>query len=242
MGALALAWLIGEGVISWRSVSEQHMPPPPRQLLLASGIFAMLAIVSEYQPARAFATVTAFGLDLAILLQVLPGTKTSVAISSNANAQGWAGIGNAGNTVLIPNGTASSIGMASSTSTSTSTGTSGTVNQTVGQYAQQAGWDSSQIADWNKVIGIESGGNPKATNPQSGAFGIAQALGHGNANTACPQTGINEYGGFGLTDAQAQQANCGDAVMQLYWMFNYIKSRWKTPSAALANEQANHSY
>lgn len=243
MGALALAWLIGEGLITWRSVSEERMPPSPRQLLVASGMFALLALISEYEPARNTATLFAFGVDLAILLKVLPGSGNSAAIKSNPNAAGWASIGDAGNTVLIPNGTTSSTQLASSTPTSASAsaGTSSQVNQTVAQYAQQAGWNASQVTDWNNVIKAESGGNPKAQNP-SGAFGIAQALGHGTANTACPSSGVNEYGGFGLTDAQAQQANCGNAVYQLYWMYQYIKSKWGTPSAAWANEQANHSY
>jgi hypothetical protein len=244
MGALALAWLLGETFIAWRSVKEQHMPPSPRQLAVASGLFAFLAILAEYEPARNTAIAFAFGIDLMVLTKVLPGDSGSASIKANPNAVGWASIGDAGNTVVFPNGTASSIGMASaSTGTSDTTGTStAAVDQTVSQYAAQAGWNSAQISDWNNVIQAESGGNPQAKNPSSGAYGIAQALGHGNANTACPSTGINEYGGFGLSDAQAQQANCGNAALQLLWMFNYIKSKYTTPSAAWASEQSNHEY
>ena len=45
----------------------------------------------------------------------------------------------------------------------------------------------------------------------------------------------NQYGGYGLTDAQARAANSGDASMQALWMCNYIKSTYGTPEAAAAH-------
>jgi hypothetical protein len=70
MGGLVLAWALGEGIVVYRWV-KLKAPPPPGALFMASVLFAGLAVVAEYQPARATATVTAWALDLAILLQVL---------------------------------------------------------------------------------------------------------------------------------------------------------------------------
>lgn len=79
MGGLILAWAVGEGIIVWRSVVKEHHPPYPGQMLTATAIFALLAVVAEYEPARTAATAMAFGLDLAVLMQVLPGSGTTSA-------------------------------------------------------------------------------------------------------------------------------------------------------------------
>lgn len=75
MGGIILAWLAGQGIIVYRSVARDHAPPVPGQMLAATGLFALLAVLAEYEPARAAATALAFGVDLAVLMQVLPGTK-----------------------------------------------------------------------------------------------------------------------------------------------------------------------
>lgn len=69
MGGISIAWLIGLGIISWRSVQRDHRPPMPGQLLGASGFFAVCAILAEYPPARTAATLLAFGIDIAAWLQ-----------------------------------------------------------------------------------------------------------------------------------------------------------------------------
>ena len=79
MGGLILAWALGEGIIVWRSVVKEHHPPVPGQMLTATAIFALLAVVAEYEPARTAATAMAFGLDIAVLMQVLPGSGTTSA-------------------------------------------------------------------------------------------------------------------------------------------------------------------
>lgn len=110
------------------------------------------------------------------------------------------------------------------------------------QTAAQFGWGSG--AEWQALQNVEmaeAGFSPTARNA-SGAFGLAQALGHGTAGTACPATGINEYGGYGLSDAQAQQANCGQPGPQALWMCNYIQQRYGDPIAAWAHEQSNGWY
>jgi hypothetical protein len=77
VGGLVLAWLIGEGIIVWRSVAKEHKPPVPGDLLAATGLFAALAVLAEYEPARTAATALAYGVDLAVLLQVIPGSKAT---------------------------------------------------------------------------------------------------------------------------------------------------------------------
>lgn len=117
----------------------------------------------------------------------------------------------------------------------------GSAQSILQQTAAQFGWGSG--AEWQALQNIEmkeAGFNPKATNPSSRAFGLAQALGHGNSNTQ--GTLSNNYGGFGLTDAQAKLANSGDAAMQALWMMNYIKSRYGDPVKAWSYWQAHHSY
>jgi hypothetical protein len=76
VGGLILAWLIGEGIIVYRNVAVKHQPPPPGQMLSATLLFALLAAVAEYPPARPAATAFAFGVDLAVAMKpgILPGT------------------------------------------------------------------------------------------------------------------------------------------------------------------------
>jgi hypothetical protein len=84
MGGIVLAWLVGEGIITYRAIVKDHAPPIPGDLLAATGLFALLALVGEYQPARGVATLFAFGVDIAVLMQVLPGSGTKNAIKPTA--------------------------------------------------------------------------------------------------------------------------------------------------------------
>jgi hypothetical protein len=78
-------------------------------------------------------------------------------------------------------------------------------------------------------------------NPSSGALGMGQALGHGTAGSAGSLG--NEYGAnYGLTAAQAQQANSGSAQYQALWMCTYIRDTYGTPSAAVQFHLANNYY
>jgi len=116
----------------------------------------------------------------------------------------------------------------------------GTAEQILQQTAAQFGWTGSQWTCLYNLEMAEAGFNPKARNP-SGAFGLAQALGHGVSGGAAPD-GTNEYGGFGLTVAQAVAANSGQPGPQALWMCNYIKAQYGNPCNAWAHEQANHWY
>lgn len=90
---------------------------------------------------------------------------------------------------------------------------------------------------WNR----ESSWDNTIVNKSSGAFGIAQALGHstpGSAGTVVIDgTTHNEYGAnYGLTTAQAVAANNGNASDQILWGIGYIASRYGDPVAAWAHE------
>lgn len=71
--ALLSAWLFGMGIITWRFVTKKHQPPVPGTLLSASGLFALLALLAEYEAAAPAAVALAWGFDLAALLNILPG-------------------------------------------------------------------------------------------------------------------------------------------------------------------------
>lgn len=70
-----MAWLLGEGIVTYRWV-KAGAPPTPGSIALSSGFFALLGLVaSAYRPAIPAMTALAFGVDIAALLQVLPGSK-----------------------------------------------------------------------------------------------------------------------------------------------------------------------
>ena len=52
MGALILAWAIGEGIIVWRALYSEKQLPVPGNMLAATALFAGLAVLAEYEPAR----------------------------------------------------------------------------------------------------------------------------------------------------------------------------------------------
>lgn len=138
------------------------------------------------------------------------------------------------------------IGQTPSSSTATSgapivTTVVGATNRNIGMLVAAAyGWSPTQSStDWNDLVSLwtqESSWNNQATNPSSGAYGIAQALGHGNGS-ATQGSVTNEYGGYGISNAMAQKANSGDATSQITWGLQYIKDTYGSPSAAWAHEQ-----
>lgn len=74
------------------------------------------------------------------------------------------------------------------------------------------GWGGMWGA-FNALVMGESGWNPRATNPQSGAYGIPQAL---------PASKLDAYG------------NRNDPAVQLRWMVDYIASVYGNPANAYA--------
>ena len=118
----------------------------------------------------------------------------------------------------------------------------GSAQNTARLLLAKFGWAAAEMAPLVSLWTRESGWRNTARNPTSGAFGIAQALGHGTSCSAAPD-GTNEYGPqYGLTCAEAQQANAGSVRWQIEWGLGYIKSRYGSPSGALAHENANNWY
>jgi hypothetical protein len=76
MRGVTLAWLAGLTIITFRSARDYHMPPVPGQLLGASGLFALLALGAEYEPASKAAALAGWGFVTAALLApgVIPAT------------------------------------------------------------------------------------------------------------------------------------------------------------------------
>ena len=72
MGGIALAWAVGTGILSYRSVKANHSPPIPGALLATSGLFVLLALLAQAEQARFLATALAWGLDAAAFLNLFP--------------------------------------------------------------------------------------------------------------------------------------------------------------------------
>lgn len=70
MGPFILAWLVGEGIIIYRSVHVQKVFPGPGQLLFSSGIFVILALIAEAPQAKTVATTLAWGFDIAAYMRL----------------------------------------------------------------------------------------------------------------------------------------------------------------------------
>ncbi|MEQ7123966.1 transglycosylase SLT domain-containing protein [Actinopolymorpha sp. B11F2] len=85
------------------------------------------------------------------------------------------------------------------------------------------GWDSSQFSCLETLWEHESGWNPSATNPSSGAYGIPQAL---------PGEKMAAYGDDWRTNP----------ATQIEWGMNYIADRYSTPCGAWSFWQANNWY
>jgi len=100
------------------------------------------------------------------------------------------------------------------------------------------GW-AGQYPAFNSIVVRESNWNPRAENP-SGAFGIAQSLGHGTAATQ--GTLSNAYGNYGTTDAVCKAANSGNGNAQIEWMLNYIGQAYGDPNKAWAFHLAHGYY
>jgi hypothetical protein len=119
---------------------------------------------------------------------------------------------------------------------------SGSAQNTAQLLLAKFGWAATEMAPLISLWTKESGWSATARNKQSGAFGIAQALGHGTSCSAAPD-GTNEYGPqYGLSCAEAQQANAGSVRWQIEWGLGYIKAVYGSPTAAWAHEQADNWY
>jgi hypothetical protein len=102
-------------------------------------------------------------------------------------------------------------------------------NQATGKLlAASFGWNTGQ--QWADLVSLwdrESGWSNTAENPTSHAYGIPQALPY----TKMPQPAWPPSAG-----------GKADPTAQITWGLAYIKSRYGSPSAAWAHEQANNWY
>ncbi|MDH6120945.1 transglycosylase SLT domain-containing protein [Kitasatospora sp. GAS204B] len=82
---------------------------------------------------------------------------------------------------------------------------------------------ANQLASFDQIISHESGWNVTATNPSSGAYGLAQALPGSKMATA----------------GADWQTNAGT---QIKWAYDYMNTRYGSPNQAWAYWQIHHNY
>lgn len=58
---LLVEWLVAEGIIFYRATTREHHVPMPGQLLAASGVFVLLALLAEAGPGAAQLAATLGG-------------------------------------------------------------------------------------------------------------------------------------------------------------------------------------
>lgn len=95
------------------------------------------------------------------------------------------------------------------------------------QLAAGYGWTGRQFSCLDWLWTQESGWSNTAENPKSGAYGVAQALGHGPTNQ------------YPAGPANPPQS---DPRAQEVWGLGYIKATYGTPCGAWAHEQADNWY
>jgi hypothetical protein len=119
---------------------------------------------------------------------------------------------------------ASATPTASTAATSSRTATSDSSPQQIAQSMLSGyGWDGGQWTYLYQLWEKESGWSVTATNPGSGAYGIAQAN---------PASQMDSVGSDWQTDA----------TTQIKWGLEYIKDRYGSPAAAWAHETADGWY
>lgn len=82
------------------------------------------------------------------------------------------------------------------------------------QMAARRGWTGQDWRALDQIATAESGWNPKAVNPSSGAAGIPQML-----PSAHPDINVQQF--------------LSNPMQQIRWYLNYIQQRYGTPTEAL---------
>lgn len=98
MGGFIAAWLVGEGIVIYRSVKVNKVPPGPGQLLLSSGVFVLLGLLAEAPQARSLAITLAWGFDIAAFMNIAGSSGIKAVPSKNWPPQ------QASTTVVFPDG------------------------------------------------------------------------------------------------------------------------------------------
>jgi hypothetical protein len=99
----------------------------------------------------------------------------------------------------------------------------GSPRQIAQQMLGQFGWKASQFSCLEPLWYHESGWNPSAENPSSGAYGIPQAL---------PGAQMTSAGSDWKTNP----------ATQIRWGLGYIHDRYGSPCGAWAHEQSSNWY
>jgi hypothetical protein len=84
MKSLILAWLVGEGLMTYKDVKRNKRPPLPAELLATSGLFVVLGILGESAPK--LAATLAWGFDAAAFL-TLWDNPVSTAVKSKTTTK-----------------------------------------------------------------------------------------------------------------------------------------------------------
>jgi hypothetical protein len=95
------------------------------------------------------------------------------------------------------------------------------------------GWTGNQWTALYNLWTRESGFSNTAENSSSGAYGIAQALGHGPTN---------QYPGGTYAAANPPPYGSSSASAQIAWGLMYIKETYGSPEAAWAHEESEGWY
>lgn len=110
------------------------------------------------------------------------------------------------------------------------------------RLAGEFGWnDQQQLTCLDELWTRESGWSQTAKNASSGAYGIAQALGHiPGVSVALNQQGDNYPPPF--TAANPPPWGNSNPADQITWGLGYIADTYTTPCGAWAHEQADGFY
>jgi hypothetical protein len=104
----------------------------------------------------------------------------------------------------------------------------------------QFGWGKDQQQPLIDLWMQESGWRAGARNAGSGAFGIAQALGHGGSGTGAYAN--TDQGRLFVNEYPNSLANSGNAQAQIQWGLNYISGTYGNPANAWRHEKAVNWY
>jgi resuscitation-promoting factor RpfB len=128
------------------------------------------------------------------------------------------------------------------TSTPGTGGSTAAANKELAAHlAAEFGWTGPQFTCLDELWTRESGFSETALNGESGAYGIAQALGHiPGVSVALNRQGDNYPPPF--TSANAPPWGHSDPVAQISWGLGYIADTYTTPCGAWAHEEASGFY
>lgn len=131
MGGFIAAWLVGEGILIYRSIKINRVPPGPGQLLISSGVFVLLGLLAESREARTLAVTLAWGFDIAAFMNI---AGTGIKASPNKN---WPPQ-QASTTVVFPDGHGQTTDLGTGQLTNVGPGGSGLTATRTGQAAGSA--------------------------------------------------------------------------------------------------------